>query len=57
MFFGGLVLRVGFSFLFDPTFNTSPESHLQKGCHVSIHIILETQDLGIHVQRYDDFQR
>ena len=28
--FTGLVLRVGFGFLLNPTVNTSPEAHFQK---------------------------
>ena len=41
----GLVLRVGSSFLLEPTLNTSPKSHLQKSlpCRHPCH----TWDLGL----------
>ena len=41
-----LVLRVGSSFLLDPSLNTSPKPRIQKCCHVGIHVIPGTLRLG-----------
>ena len=43
---------VGFSFLLDPTLNTSPKSCFQKWCHVGIYVILGTWALGPHMKWY-----
>ena len=40
------LLRIGTSFLLDPTLSTDPKPHLQKTWHVSIHVILLNLGLG-----------
>ena len=45
--FAGLGLRVGSSFLLYPTCKTSPSLTSKKCCHVDIHLIVGTQDLGL----------
>jgi hypothetical protein len=49
--FSELVLRVGSSFLLDPTLSAQvPSLTSKKCCHVGIHVILETQALEPRVK-------